>query len=251
MVFPRERLGKTYELNWTICKYAVIPNKVRTASIEDEGNLRFNLNPLPALGRRGLPQSPFARPPDAVQRRCRYASYPVSLPMPPFASHTSLCGSTTQTRTRRCTSPCPRKSTPSATTSCCPRPRPLPPRARLPPSTSCSSPRMPASSTTVWPRTSPKRCSLSCADYAVGVKSKKLTWCVCAGQVRRFLSEGRYLFVHDGAVGSHSAAEEKVRFIVSSATTALLLKYVARSSLSTLLFVASTRRLIAPNLGLL
>ncbi len=73
----------------------------------------------------------------------------------------------------------------------------------------------------------------------------------CAGQVRRFLSEGRYLFVHDGAVGSHSAAEEKVRFIVSSATTALLLKYVARSSLSTLLFVASTRRLIAPNLGLL
>lgn len=30
VVFPRERLGKTYELNWTICKYAVIPNKVRT-----------------------------------------------------------------------------------------------------------------------------------------------------------------------------------------------------------------------------
>lgn len=65
----------------------------------------------------------------------------------------------------------------------------------------------------------------------------------CAGQVRRFLSEGRYLFVHDGAVGSHSAAEEKVRFIVSSATTALLLKYVAPFiPLSTLLFVASTRR---------
>jgi hypothetical protein len=36
VVFPRERLGKTYELNWTICKYAVIPNKVRTASIYDE-----------------------------------------------------------------------------------------------------------------------------------------------------------------------------------------------------------------------
>jgi hypothetical protein len=28
ITFPRERLGKTYELNWTICKYAVIPNKV-------------------------------------------------------------------------------------------------------------------------------------------------------------------------------------------------------------------------------
>lgn len=153
VVFPRERLGKTYELNWTICKYAVIPNK--------DGEAFHNLHS------RGLQMLSNAA---ADKNKALH----VTVPEEEYAfSHYFVL----------------------------PSPPPAPAEGQTAP---------------VDLMFVPENASVVNDGVAKNVSK----------EVRRFLSEGRYLFVHDGAVGSHSAAEEKVRFIVSSATTALLLKHL-------------------------
>lgn len=84
VVFPRERLGKTYELNWTICKYAVIPNKVRTASIDDETFVLIS-RPLPALIRTARPSTISIR----EASRCCPTPLPVYV-LSCFAAHATF-----------------------------------------------------------------------------------------------------------------------------------------------------------------
>jgi len=152
VVFPREKLGRNYDLNWTICKYAVVPNQ--------HGNAFRNLH------LRGLQM--FS---DAPIDKNKALLIKVPEEDYAFSHHFVL--------------PPPPATTPEGN--------------------------QPAELLAV-----PE--SVKVVSEVVGKNTSK--------EVRRFLSEGKLLFVHDGAVGSHSSAEEKVRFIVSNANTALFLHHV-------------------------
>jgi hypothetical protein len=146
VVFPRERLGRDYTLNWTLCKYAVIPNV--------DGEAFRNLHT------RGLLMYSDAKP-DGNK-----------------AMHLDL-GDAGGYVHHVLPSAKPKEGTPD----------------------------------------------VYAAPKNIAVINEAQTR-ETAKHVRRWLSEGRTIFVHDGALGSHPSAALNIRFICDSATTALSLSHL-------------------------
>jgi len=148
-VFPRERLGRHYDLNWEICKYAVIPSV--------EGNAFRNLHTrgllMYAKGTTDNAKAVQLNVPDNELAFKHFVLPPAkpAKPTPDFVDITAL--------------------------------------------------------------------------PAEGVINDSQTR-AAAKEVRRFLSEGPAIFVHDGALGSDPASELKLRFITDSADTGLYLRSV-------------------------
>jgi len=151
IVLPRERLGRTYNLNFTICKYAVVPNSA--------GGAFYNLHS------RGLQM--FA---DATLDKNKALHVSVPAEECTFTHHFVL---------------------------------PSPPGPTKDDSPTKDLMFVPEGAKVV--------------DENTGKKISK--------EVRRFLTDGKYIFVQDGAFGSHPSVDTKIRFMVPDASTALFLKH--------------------------